>query len=98
MPAVWQKLRPAVRELAQGFREFRHGLRCAARSRDAKDRAGQQREQDCAIGSPSPAAARNRVAEGKRRATGGIDPIELAIGKECQRPAVGRPKGEWGDP
>ena len=51
-----------------------------------------RRKHDGAVAVPGPAYSGARVAQGHRRPAGDVDLLQLALGKEADEPAVGRPE------
>src|SRR6185503_6089160 len=49
-------------------------------------------EQNSAVAGPGTAHWAVRVAQGQRRPAGDVDLLQLALGKEADEPAVGRPE------
>src|SRR5579863_4754203 len=68
----------------------------SAGSGNSTEIAGGGRKYDHTLRAPRAAGAKRSVAQGDRRPGSGrsakIDPLELAIGKKSDRPAVGRPE------
>ena len=79
------------------LRQRRDGRRHAARARDAKQARTQcSIEEDHVVSIPAPAAAGCRVGQLNHRAASDRDLLQLAPGKEADKPAVGRPEGKRG--
>ena len=94
VPAVGEKLRPSMagvrRAVGGGDRH-----RAAAAGRDLLHPANHgRREQDGALRIPAAAAPAGRVAQRERRPGIHVEALQLAVGEEPDRAAVGRPERE----
>ena len=87
-PAVGERVRKQAHAVGR-IGGVRHG---AAGSGHAHQVAGVGTEQDRAIQSPCPAARLGRGREHLWRAAADVDPLELSLRKESERPAVRRPE------
>lgn len=97
MAPVRKKVRPSVTGLASRRVESRHRRRSAAGARNSIERTIRKgREKDRTVLTPGTTAAARRIADRLRRASGGVDPLQLPIGEEADEAAVGRPEREGG--
>src|ERR1700730_11345701 len=94
MAPVGQKLWPAMGVLAASSVQLGYGYRYTASCSDPKESSRRRgRKNNYALPAPGSAASLGRRTNRVDRAARNIDGLELAIGKETDGAAVGRP--EW---
>src|SRR5215472_2587906 len=92
MMAVRKKPWPAMSRVLVG--QLCRSSRRATSSRHLQQRFGEgRREHDRSVVAPSATTSDRGIADRNRRTAGEVSPLQLALGKECNRAAIRGP--EW---